>query len=246
MKKKGFTLEERICRSACRPRQGARRNKAFTLAEVLITLVIIGVIGALTVPSLIQSTQKQEYVTALKKAYSTLSQATQQIIAEEGSPKGDAGWADSIEHIYELYKKHLNNAKECSGDIRECGILENYKTLGGWYDNNFRGRLSNNGKSLILSDGIQLIFSFGNSECSISNNYDDSSQNVCSYIFADLNGAKKPNQFGRDVFGFAIKENGFFPLGCDNVISDESACSTKAGHGFGCACKVLREGAMNY
>ena len=89
-----------------------RFKSAFTLAEVLITLVIIGVIAALTVPTLIQNTQKQEYVTALKKAYSTLSQATQQIIAENGSPAAaDGGWAADYDKIYDLYSRHLNLAK---------------------------------------------------------------------------------------------------------------------------------------
>ncbi|MDD3237306.1 MAG: type II secretion system protein [Candidatus Gastranaerophilales bacterium] len=50
-------------------------KKAFTLAEVLITLVIIGVIAALTIPSLLNNTNKEEYKTGLKKAYSALNQA---------------------------------------------------------------------------------------------------------------------------------------------------------------------------
>ena len=56
----------------------------FTIAEVLITLVIIGVIAAMTIPTLMNNTNKQEYVSKLKKAYATLSQATNRIIADEG------------------------------------------------------------------------------------------------------------------------------------------------------------------
>ena len=89
-----------------------RRNKAFTLAEVLITLVIIGVIGALTVPSLVQNRQKQEYVSALKKAYSTLSKVAQQIIAEEGSPSAGGSWSENLDSLYSAYKKRLSNIKE--------------------------------------------------------------------------------------------------------------------------------------
>ena len=47
--------------------------RGFTLAEVLITLVIIGVIASMTIPTLMNKTNKQEYVSRLKKAYSTLS-----------------------------------------------------------------------------------------------------------------------------------------------------------------------------
>lgn len=49
-------------------------KKGFTLAEVLITLVIIGVIAAMTIPTLINSTGDQEYKTGLKKAFATLNQ----------------------------------------------------------------------------------------------------------------------------------------------------------------------------
>jgi len=45
------------------------------------------------------------------------------------------------------------------------------------------------------------------------------------------------------LFGFVIKENGLFPRGCDDV----TWCGTEhGGYAFGCTCKVLKEGAMNY
>ena len=51
------------------------KKLGFTLAEVLITLVIIGVIAAMTVPTLMQNTNSQEFRSALKKAISTVNQA---------------------------------------------------------------------------------------------------------------------------------------------------------------------------
>ena len=59
-------------------------KNGFTLAEVLITLVIIGVIAALTIPALMNKTNEQETVVAVKKAYSVLGQAYQRVIAENG------------------------------------------------------------------------------------------------------------------------------------------------------------------
>lgn len=58
--------------------------KAFTLAEVLITLGIIGIVAALTMPTLINSTHGKELDAALKKAYSILQQAIQRMTFEEG------------------------------------------------------------------------------------------------------------------------------------------------------------------
>ena len=89
-------------------------KNGFTLAEVLITLVIIGVIAAMTIPTLMNNTNKQEYVSKLKKAYSTMAQATNKIIADEGNPRADiGGWATSPEAVYNLYRKYLNKAKDC-------------------------------------------------------------------------------------------------------------------------------------
>ena len=53
---------------------GNLKAPAFTLAEVLVTLGIIGVVSAMTVPSLMQNYQRQSYVTQLHKVYNELSQ----------------------------------------------------------------------------------------------------------------------------------------------------------------------------
>ena len=60
------------------------KNFAFTLAEVLITLGIIGVVSAITLPTVVQNYQKQATVAKLKKAYTTINQAILLSIAENG------------------------------------------------------------------------------------------------------------------------------------------------------------------
>ncbi|MCR4881307.1 MAG: type II secretion system GspH family protein [bacterium] len=60
-------------------------KKAFTLAEVLVTLLVIGVIAALTIPQLINSTEDRQYKTAYKKAVSTIANATELMEANEVS-----------------------------------------------------------------------------------------------------------------------------------------------------------------
>jgi prepilin-type N-terminal cleavage/methylation domain-containing protein len=59
------------------------KTKAFTLAEVLITLGIIGVVAAMTLPTLIQNHKNRELQTQFKKSYSTLSQILQKVVTEE-------------------------------------------------------------------------------------------------------------------------------------------------------------------
>ena len=209
--------------------------RGFTLAEVLITLVIIGVIAAMTIPTLINKTNNQELVSRLKKTYSTMAQATQRIIAEEGQPRADiGGWATSNEAVFNMYKKYLSKAKECSGRYSGC-LSEPYKAL----DGSPRTFDSVNKFALVMADGAEIYIADAVSEdCSSSYNGVNGS---CQAIIVDVNGGKKPNTLGRDTFKFALKENGLVPVGCDTSVD---ICT--ASGGWGCACKVLREGAMNY
>ena len=216
------------------------KNKtAFTLAEILIALAVIGVIAAITVPALIQNTQKQEYVSALQKAYSTLSQVTNQIIAENGSPKGDEGWAKSNEHIYQLFLKYLSSIKTCEGNEGCFNQLNKsgYKQLNGTRNANWNRETYQ--RKFIFADGMQGLIFAADNLCEISN---WGTENLCGAFLIDVNGEKQPNTIGRDVFFFAIKENGLYPMGCDN---EEDKCDDKH-QGWSCACKVLREGAINY
>ena len=63
-----------------------RVHKAFTLAEVLIALAVIGIIAVLTIPSFIQKHEEKMTIVRLKKAYSLLTQATNMAILEHGAP----------------------------------------------------------------------------------------------------------------------------------------------------------------
>src|SRR5574344_801391 len=59
-------------------------KQAFTLAEVLIVLGIIGIVASMTIPTLMNKVAKQEYVTALRKFYSTQMNGWAQLLADEG------------------------------------------------------------------------------------------------------------------------------------------------------------------
>ena len=60
------------------------KNNGFTLAEVLITLGIIGVVAALTMPALIGNYKRQQTIQQLKKVYSVLGQAYNRAVADYG------------------------------------------------------------------------------------------------------------------------------------------------------------------
>lgn len=68
-------------------------KNAFTLAEVLVTLGIIGVVAAMTVPNLMENYQRQSYVTQLRKVYSELSQAAETAMTENNTQRLKIGRA---------------------------------------------------------------------------------------------------------------------------------------------------------
>lgn len=73
-----LTLNDFACQGFC------KKITAFTLAEVLITLAIIGVVAALTIPTVVQNYQKTQTATRLKKAYATINQAIQMANVDNG------------------------------------------------------------------------------------------------------------------------------------------------------------------
>lgn len=203
-------------------------KKGFTLAEVLITLVIIGVIAAMTIPTVINNYRKQEYVSKLKKVYSTLAQATHTIIAEEGSPKADVGGWGTWSNIPYLYKKHMS-AKDCP----RSNCVTQYSSTG---PKTLSGQPTSawHADGIVLADGTQFVYGNVSSTCTYQGS-------KCFEIFVDINGGKKPNQYGRDVFVFAVYEDGL-------MISTSNDCDKNCTNctGWSCSAKVLRENAMNY
>ena len=111
----------------------------FTLAEVLITLGIIGVVAAMTMPTLINSTQGAQYKTAFKKSLTVLSQAVvmnialndydlSQVVTGDNYPAGEtADGADidtGAQSLYDLFSHRLNivrtaNSSDFQGDTGE-------------------------------------------------------------------------------------------------------------------------------
>ena len=82
-----------------------RFKKGFTLAEVLITLAIIGVVAAISIPSVISNTQQQEFKTGLRKAVSVLNSAITMNMAIDGeSPYDNA-------NLYGYLQRHMSIIK---------------------------------------------------------------------------------------------------------------------------------------
>lgn len=229
----------------------------FTLAEVLITLAIIGIVAAMTIPSIVQQTQKQEYVSSMKKAYSVLSQATNMVISEMGGTPDTWGLrngATDTNRIMSYYIPHLLNIKTCKTSDTSCyypDLLLNINGKTSQFYSSYGENFGDDTFKWTLADGTYLTFNewsttqeniiamFG-----VDIGYNNGSSQGAFII--DVNGRKKPNQFGRDVFIFVLTNKGLAPAGQDN---NSIYCNKSTTHGYGgmdCAAKVLSEGAMNY
>ncbi len=224
-----------------------KHKHGFTLAEVLITLVIIGIIAAMTIPTLMNKTNEQETVVALKKAYSTLGQAYQRMVAENGefNPEYYSSSNETTKALGDIFAKQLNVQKNCGQDAGgECWSTQNngmYKFLGGadwmnWDTNDesyYRVRL-NDGSSLAL----------------IANNYyyergtNEQLTNVYGNFFIDVNGDKQPNTLGKDVFAFNITKYGIYPYG--TPFATRYPLDTCRVNGYGCTAWVIMKGNMDY
>lgn len=103
-----------------------RTGKAFTLAEVLITLGIIGVVAAMTMPTLMNSTNGAQYKTAYKKALSVLSQAVVMNVALDDydfSQASVTGSAADSQSLYNIFKNRMNVIKTATGNNTSHPIL---------------------------------------------------------------------------------------------------------------------------
>lgn len=230
-------------------------KKAFTLAEVLITLGIIGVVAALTMPSLINNSQEKANVTKLTKDYALLSQAITSATTANGMIS-DWGFKDgssqSVLKVYNYIKPYLNVLQYCgldyagdSGQAAGYGCFDpNWVALNGsaalpWSRRVFG--MGSNVVNFILVDGtIISIDGHTNSQTY----FGVQNQIFGSYFpifMVDVNGKKKPNKVGRDIFFFILTNTGLVPAGVDS--NDD--CKT-SGLGLTCAQKVLTEKAINY
>ena len=87
-------------------------KKAFTLAEVLITLGIIGIVAAMTMPALLNSTKNKELENGLKTAYSLVQQGLTRMAADRGSEVKPDDFV-IVGSFYNEYKKYFNKIYDC-------------------------------------------------------------------------------------------------------------------------------------
>lgn len=217
-----------------------KKSSAFTLAEVLVTLMIIGVIASMTIPGLKRNAEMQENVALLRKAYSSLRQATSVLEGQYGDFKR---WRfkdssnDEVNRMVKYYTSVMNVSRVCEANKNGCWTQT--KNLSGTKVGNSYG-IGTNIATFSTTDGMNFSLD-GTGDASGINSASAPSGSLGFYV--DVNGDKKPNQLGVDVFFFVMtKDRGIMPAGADDGSKD--CVAGKAGNT--CAAKVLKEGKIDY
>lgn len=234
-------------------------KKGFTLSEVLITLVVIGIVAALTIPSLNNNTREAELKAKAKKTYSMLSQAMAMSSLQGYSPsfKFDdaAGSASDVIAWYNTYlADSLSTIRKCTDGPKDGG----WQSLGGCWSNTVVKGLNNKDvpsatkdgigtgiAQVVLSDGTFLnMNSFQRSDMDKYFGYETKKAGIVVYF--DVNGSKGPNKLGKDIYVAVFDKDRVVPAYASKTLDEaEFECTshynqTSYGSGFGCL-KVLLE-----
>lgn len=185
-----------------------KKKNAFTLAEVLITLGIIGIVAAMTLPAIIPKNQKTIAITRIKKYYTLLLQAFN-LAQSESDPNGltmlsylsvvdEENDQKALSFFIENYiRPNFKVIKDFGYVTPSSAGMPNYYPLNGIIDsdgNTFHGTKKN---IFVLADGSIMYVSLGGDNTT--------GRYVIAYI--DINGKQKPNIIGKDVFCIVL----FFP-----------------------------------
>ena len=227
------------------------KKVAFTLAEVLITLGIIGVVAAMTIPTLISNYQEKELVTRAKKALAQVNNAIDLARAENGYGDNSVlfNTNNTSEESMRAFAKYFKVQEICVNTAS--GSCKNYtyklqKPVSSDGESYSGGKMSTWPRFLTM-DGILIgVKQYDN--CDRIDTYTKYENGVvvkdeegnpvtyqshrihCASIMIDTNGKNKPNQVGRDIFQLEVRK--------DNTYSHNSAWE-------GDLHSVVRTGKLN-
>ena len=209
-------------------------EKGFTLAEVLITLGIIGVVAALTMPSLIANYQEKVLVNQAKRSYSIIMNAINRYNIDHESIGDNSVLMDASKsslEVIEDFSKYFNGVVLCGKNSSDnCDLSYKIKYLEARNDGSGSNASTHIlGSPMILNDGTVVAiwretttsggcaYNFTSIDTDSDGNYiknpdgsyqtTDHTSTRCGRIMVDTNGKKGPNRVGSDVFTFHIYSN---------------------------------------
>lgn len=166
----------------------------------MVTLGIIGVVSAMTVPTLMQNYQKKSYVTQLHKIYNEAQQVALQYITDNNAINLTEAGLNSQNKVNEFVSKYFKIVQTCENQITPC-FANGYKYING----NVVIGLTTNVNSYVIASGVSIRAMYAKENEKVVN------------LFVDTNGQKGPNILGRDAFLMAIYNNGIIDTKSSDV-----------------------------
>ncbi len=203
---------------------------AFTLAEVLITLGIIGVVAAITLPNLMTAYKARTLRSQFMKSYSLIQQAYKMMQADEVSTSPSDYDRSSDDATFKtVFQRYFTGTTDCGyTKSSPCYNPSNIKYKSPVGNNTLSSAWLDDGQ-FVLKDGTLFMFE----------NPSSSGGEIRVWIFVDINGINgRPNRLGYDLFIFALTDNGIKPMG-DEGTPHRNSCAIKESsygyNGFSCA-----------
>ena len=196
--------------------------KAFTLAEVLLVVAIIGITAAIALPNLSQGVDEDKYIMLTKTTYNELDTAfarmlTNKSIAEIIDDAGATTSAAGTKAIVDELSKYIKMGTNCGNEITKChNSSKKYVEYDGSSieDKTFGESLSNAAAFTLPSGAVVVV-------------YDPSNINHGFNVYFDVDGVKGPSKKGVDIFDVKIVDDGIdvVTINGENLSPDYSALS---------------------
>ncbi len=220
-------------------------RRAFTLAEVLITLGIIGIVAAMTLPSLIAKHNERAWLTAFKKSYSVLSQAYISAYEENGIA---STWCaeqntECAKTYFDILAPYLKVAQVWGFEAPfNNSVRGKYRDLDG-RTMGHRNVFADTYYNFLLNDGTLIGIQYAH----------NAGFNM-PLLQVDTNGLKGPNQLGKDLFYFSLNSRNNSPVVAGYSLwwlYSQSYCTSeqRSGgwwRGGGCSLWIIATGNMDY
>lgn len=237
-----------------------KKLTAFTLAETLIVMGIIGVVAALTIPSLTNSTNNKDTVAKVKKAHSVMEDAFGRMVGQYGEIDEWDGTTNATAFTTTLGDRMASSMKL----TKNCKMQNSGNCFGNatMFGSNGTTPVNNVGTSAsvykaVLADGTSVGFYVDNTTCSekigTDNSVSQDLKQICGTALIDVDGLKGKNKQGQDLFQFYITKTGIFPVGTekDTKFNPTNNClksgqSSELTAAKACTAWVIYNGNMDY
>ena len=217
-----------------------KKRAAFTLAEVLITLGIIGIVGAMTLPLLVSKYQEKAWLTAFKKSYTVLSQAYLRASQDYGTANAWCAEKNTEcgKTYFDILSPYLNIGQVWGFERPNIFYKVSYRDLDGRGMGPVNAFTTSHYK-FALSDGTIIGIGHNNDLYS-------------PLLQVDTNGFRGPNQLGKDFFYLSLIRRDDTPVigGYSLWWVADNPCTTEKGSGWwrggGCSLWIIATGNMDY